>query len=125
MATIDTSDHAVDQERLYRKVTRRIIPFLFCAMLAAYLNRVNVGFIEESLSSELGFSDAAYGLGAGIFFIGYLLFEVPSNLLMHRIGARRTLQRIMILWGITSASILFVQAEWQFYLLRFLLGVFE
>lgn len=125
MATIDTSDRAVDQERLYRKVTRRIIPFLFCAMLAAYLNRVNVGFIEESLSSELGFSDAAYGLGAGIFFIGYLLFEVPSNLLMHRIGARRTLQRIMILWGITSASILFVQAEWQFYLLRFLLGVFE
>lgn len=125
MSTIDTSDPSVDPDRLYRKVTMRIIPFLFAAMLAAYLNRVNVGFIEESLSTDLGFSDAAYGLGAGIFFIGYLLFEVPSNLLMHRIGARRTLQRIMILWGITSASILFVQTEWQFYLLRFLLGVFE
>ncbi|MGW4332865.1 MFS transporter [Rhodococcus koreensis] len=125
MNTSETSGKAVDEERVYRKVTVRIIPFLFAAMLAAYLNRVNVGFVADSLSSELGFSDAAYGLGAGIFFIGYLLFEVPSNLLMHRIGARRTLQRIMILWGITSASIMLVQAEWQFYALRFLLGVFE
>ncbi|MBC2637638.1 MULTISPECIES: MFS transporter [unclassified Rhodococcus (in: high G+C Gram-positive bacteria)] len=119
------STDGVDPDRLYRKITLRIIPFLFAAMLASYLNRVNVGFIQESLSTDLGFSDAAYGLGAGIFFIGYLLFEVPSNLLMHRIGARRTLQRIMILWGITSALILFVQVEWQFYILRFLLGVFE
>lgn len=125
MSSVDPPATTISPDRLYRRVTMRIIPFLFAGMLAAYLNRVNVGFIEESLSTELGFSDAAYGLGAGIFFIGYLLFEVPSNLLMHRIGARRTLQRIMILWGITSASILFVQAEWQFYLLRFLLGVFE
>lgn len=124
MTTLDPTN-AVHPDRLYRKVTLRIIPFLFACMLAAYLNRVNVGFIQESLSTDLGFSDAAYGLGAGIFFIGYLLFEVPSNLLMHRIGVRRTLQRIMILWGITSALILFIQAEWQFYLLRFLLGVFE
>lgn len=125
MSKGEISDAIIREDRVYRKVTNRILPFLFASMLAAYLNRVNVGFIAESLSSDLGFSDAAYGLGAGIFFIGYLFFEVPSNLLMHRIGVRRTLQRIMILWGITSASIMFVQAEWQFYVLRFLLGVFE
>lgn len=115
----------LDEEKVYRRITRRLIPFLFLAMLAAYLNRVNIGFIQASLSSDLGFSSAAYGFGAGVFFVGYLLFEVPSNLLMQKIGARRTFQRIMILWGITSASVMFVQDEWQFYVLRFLLGVFE
>lgn len=125
---MDTSSSTMDadfENKTFRKITRRIMPFLFIAMLAAYLNRVNVGFIQESLSTDLGFSNAAYGLGAGLFFVGYLIFEVPSNMLMHRIGARRTLRRIMILWGITSASIMLVQTEWHFYALRFLLGVFE
>src|ERR1700744_115649 len=113
------------EDAIYRKVTWRILPFLFLSFFAAYLDRVNVGFAKAAMSSALHFSDTAYGLGAGIFFIGYFLFEVPSNLLMHRIGARRTLQRIMVLWGLTSSAMVFVHAEWSFYLLRFLLGAFE
>ncbi len=74
---------------------------------------------------DLGFSEAAYGFGAGLFFFGYFLFETPSNLLMHRIGARLTLSRIMILWGFISAAFAFVQTEWHFYVLRFLLGAAE
>lgn len=77
------------------------------------------------MQQDIGISDAVYGLGAGIFFLGYVMFEVPSNLLLTRIGARRTISRIMVLWGLTSASMLFVQGEWSFYVLRFMLGVFE
>lgn len=115
----------IDESNVYRKVTTRILPFLFLGYLVAYLNRVNIGFARESMSSDLGFSDTAYGLGAGIFFIGYFIFEVPSNLMMHKIGVRKTLQRIMILWGVTSSTMMFVNSEWMFYVLRFFLGVFE
>lgn len=117
--------NAVDEDALYRRVTWRFVPFLFVCYVAAYLDRVNVGFAKLTMAVDLQFSDTVYGLGAGIFFIGYFLFEVPSNLLLHRIGARRTLARIMIGWGLVSAAMMFVQSPTSFYLLRFLLGVAE
>ncbi|MGY6269781.1 MFS transporter [Achromobacter denitrificans] len=110
---------------LYRKITWRLLPFLLLCYVFAYLDRINIGFAKLQMQQDVGISDAVYGLGAGIFFLGYVLFEVPSNLLLTRIGARRTISRIMVLWGLTSASMLFVQGEWSFYILRFMLGVFE
>lgn len=110
---------------LYRKITWRLLPFLLLCYVFAYLDRINIGFAKLQMQQDIGISDAVYGLGAGIFFLGYVLFEVPSNLLLTRIGARRTISRIMVLWGLTSASMLFVQGEWSFYVLRFMLGVFE
>lgn len=109
----------------YRKVTRRLIPFLFICYVAAYLDRINVGFAQLQMRQDLGFSDAVYGLGAGIFFAGYFLFEVPSNLMLDRVGARKTLVRIMLLWGVTSAGMMYVHSPVMFYAMRFLLGVFE
>lgn len=110
---------------LYRKITWRLLPFLLLCYVFAYLDRINIGFAKLQMQQDIGISDAVYGLGAGIFFLGYVMFEVPSNLLLARIGARRTISRIMVLWGLTSASMLFVQGEWSFYVLRFMLGVFE
>jgi sugar phosphate permease len=110
---------------LYRKLNWRLLPFLLLGYTFAYLDRVNIGFAKLQMQSDLGFSDAVYGLGAGIFFLGYVMFEVPSNLLLPKIGARKTLSRIMILWGLTSAAMLFVRSEPMFYTMRFLLGVFE
>ena len=112
-------------ETLYRKLNWRLIPFLLLCYTFAYLDRVNIGFAKLQMQSDLGMSDAAYGLGAGIFFLGYMLFEIPSNLLLPRIGARKTLSRILVLWGLTSAGMIFVRDETTFYALRFLLGVFE
>jgi D-galactonate transporter len=112
-------------ENTYKKVTLRLIPFLFICYVAAYLDRINVGFAQLQMKDALGFSDAVYGLGAGIFFAGYVLFEVPSNLLLERIGARKTLMRIMVLWGLTSAGMMFVTSPAVFYVMRFMLGVFE
>lgn len=89
-------------DALYRKVAWRLLPFLMVCYIAAFLDRVNVGFAKLQMLDDLKFSETVYGLGAGIFFIGYFLFEVPSNVLMHRIGAKKTLARIMILWGIIS-----------------------
>jgi D-galactonate transporter len=116
---------ALDEDALYARVTWRFVPFLFLCYVAAYLDRVNVGFAKLTMAADLRFSDTVYGLGAGIFFIGYFLFEVPSNLLLHRIGARRALARIMVLWGALSASMMFVTTPTSFYVLRFLLGVAE
>ncbi|MEK6350685.1 MAG: MFS transporter [Burkholderia sp.] len=110
---------------VYRKITWRIMPFIVICYLCAYLDRVNVGFAKLQMLSDLGFSDAVYGLGAGIFFIGYFIFEVPSNLILHRVGARRWIARIMITWAIISALTLFVKTPLQFYIVRFLLGVAE
>jgi D-galactonate transporter len=110
---------------LYRKLNWRLLPFLLLCYTFAYLDRVNIGFAKLQMQSDLGFSDAVYGLGAGIFFLGYVLFEVPSNLLLPKIGARKTISRIMVLWGLTSAAMLFVRSEPMFYAMRFLLGVFE
>ncbi len=113
------------EDALYRKVTLRVMPFLFVAYVVSFIDRINIGFAQLQMKGDLGFSDAVYGLGAGIFFLGYFLFEVPSNLLLHRIGARRTFVRIMACWGLVSAGMAFVVEPWQLYVMRFLLGLFE
>jgi MFS family permease len=112
-------------DRLYSKVTRRIVPLMVLGYVAAYLDRVNVGFAKLQMLGDLKFSETVYGLGAGVFFVGYFLFEVPSNLMLHRIGARRWLARIMITWGLISAAMMFVTTPASFYALRFLLGAAE
>lgn len=112
-------------DKLFSKVTRRLVPFLFVCYLFSYIDRSNVGFAQLQMKTSLGFSDAAYGIGATMFFVGYALFEVPSNLLLQRIGARATIFRIMLLWGATSAAMMFVRTPAEFYVMRFLLGVFE
>ena len=109
----------------YRKVTLRLIPFLFLCYVVAFLDRINIGYAQLQMKQTLPFSDAVYGLGAGIFFIGYFLFEVPSNLMLAKVGARRTLLRIMSCWGVVAAAMMFVSTPTMFYVLRFLLGVFE
>jgi len=108
-----------------RKVTLRLIPFLFVLYIVAWLDRVNVGFAALQMNSDLGFSSAAFGFGSGVFFLGYCLFEVPSNLVLHRVGARRWISRIMISWGAISATMMFVRTTPTFYVLRFLLGAAE
>lgn len=107
------------------KANRRLLPFLALMFVLAFIDRVNVGFAREELEANAGIGAAAYGLGAGIFFIGYAIFEVPSNLLMDRVGARRWLARIMVTWGLVSAATAFVQGEMSFYLVRILLGIAE
>lgn len=113
------------ESRLYARVTRRLIPFLFLCYVAAYLDRVNVGFAKLQMLRDLRFSEAVYGLGAGIFFIGYFLFEVPSNVILHRVGARRWIARVMLTWAMVSAAMALVTTPATFYALRFLLGVAE
>ncbi len=108
-----------------RKVRRRLIPFLFLLYIVAYLDRINVSFAALQMNEDLGFSSAVYGLGAGIFFVSYVLFEVPSNLILERVGVRLWISRIMITWGIASSAMMFVQGPWSFYALRFLLGAAE
>jgi D-galactonate transporter len=128
--TVDTTLQAGAKVRsyedaVYRKVTWRLVPFLMICFLVAYLDRVNVGFAKLQMSQDLGFSETVYGLGAGIFFIGYFLFEVPSNLALHRFGAKIWIGRIMVTWGILSACFMFVKTPTAFYILRFLLGLAE
>jgi len=110
---------AIDRVRL------RLIPFLACLYLIAYLDRVNVGFAALQMNAALGFSGSVYGFGAGIFFIGYFLFEVPSNLVLARVGARVWIARIAIVWGLVSIAELFVRGPRSFYIVRFLLGAAE
>jgi MFS family permease len=122
------------EERAYAKVTWRLLPFLGACYLIAYLDRVNVGFAKLHMLDDLKLSEAAYGFGAGVFFVGYFLFEVPSNLALHRVGARLWIARIMLTWGIVSGATAFtgtfaqltgLGADTVFYALRFLLGVAE
>lgn len=107
------------------KVSRRLLPFLLLMYVLAFLDRANIGFAKESLEADVGIGAAAYGLGAGIFFIGYAFFEVPSNLILHRVGARVWMCRIMVTWGLIAAAMMFVTGPISFYVLRFLLGVAE
>jgi MFS family permease len=113
------------EERAFRKVTRRLIPFLFLIYVVAYLDRVNVSFAQLQLEDDLDFSDTIFGLGAGIFSLGYVIFGVPSNLALARFGARRWLATIMVAWGVISASMMFIDGPASFYALRFLLGAAE
>ncbi|MCQ4259572.1 MFS transporter [Stutzerimonas stutzeri] len=114
-----------NSKRLYRKIAWRLIPFLCFCYLAAYLDRINVGFAKLQMAEQLQLSDAAFGFGAGLFFVGYILFEVPSNLILKRVGARIWIARIMITWGVLSACTMLVTTPGQFYLVRFLLGIAE
>jgi D-galactonate transporter len=123
--TESTGSELSFEARTYAKVTRRLIPFLMLCYLGAYLDRVNVGFAKLQMLSDLRFSETIYGMGAGIFFLGYFLFEVPSNLVLHRVGARKWLARIMLTWAVISACFVFVKSPTTFYVLRFLLGVAE
>jgi ACS family tartrate transporter-like MFS transporter len=107
------------------RVSRRLIPFLFLLYILNFLDRVNVGFAALEMNRDLGFGPAVYGFGAGIFFIGYCLFEVPSNLVLYRTGARLWIARIMVTWGLAASAMMLVHTPWSFYLLRFLLGVAE
>ena len=143
---------AITPDAVYRKVGRRLIPLLFLCYIAAYLDRVNIGFAKLQMQSALQFSDAVYGLGAGVFFLGYFIFEIPSNLMLHKVGASRWIARIMLTWSVLSALTMFIAAPgllqgvrsvlaaaglpasavdtvaspaFNFYVLRFLLGVAE
>ncbi|MBS6360355.1 MFS transporter [Burkholderia sp.] len=113
------------EEATYRKVSWRLTPLLLLCYVVAYLDRVNVGFAKLQMVSDLNLSDTVYGLGAGIFFFGYFLFEVPSNIILHRVGARVWIARIMVTWGVISALMMFVTTPAMFYVMRFLLGVAE
>ncbi|WP_337831869.1 MFS transporter [Pseudonocardia sp. TMWB2A] len=108
-----------------RTATKRLIPLLALAYLLNYIDRVNVGFASLTMNADLGLSAAAYGLGAGLFFIGYFFFEVPSNVILHRVGARIWIARIMVTWGIVASSTAFIQGEVGFYVVRVLLGIAE
>ena len=120
-----TTTGTASEDAVFRKVILRIVPFLMLCYVVSYLDRVNVGFAKLSMSADLGLSEAAFGLGAGLFFIGYFLFEVPSNLLLQKVGARVWIARIMITWGLVSGAFMFVNSEKSFYALRFLLGLAE
>ena len=113
------------EKKVMRKVTLRIIPFIMLLYFIAFLDRVNIGFAALTMNQDLGFSPTIFGLGAGIFFLGYFLFEVPSNLILHKVGARIWIARVMITWGLVSGCMAFVQGTTSFYILRFLLGVAE
>ena len=113
------------EKKAYARVTWRLMPVLFICYIIAYVDRVNVGFAKLQMLQDLKFTDTIYGLGAGIFFIGYFFFEVPSNIILHRVGARKWIARIMVSWAIVSAATMFTTSAMMFYVLRFLLGIAE
>ena len=126
MDAVQNNDNPLTfEEATYRKVAWRLIPLLLLCYVVAYLDRVNVGFAKLQMIDELKFSETVYGLGAGIFFIGYFLCEVPSNIILHKVGARVWIGRIMITWGILSAAMMYVTSPTMFYVMRFALGVAE
>jgi ACS family tartrate transporter-like MFS transporter len=107
------------------RVTRRLIPFAFICYVVAYIDRVNIGFAARQLQQDLGLSATEFGVGAGLFFLGYCLFEVPSNLVLERVGARLWIARIMIVWGVVSMATMFITDVWSFYIARIVLGIAE
>ena len=124
MSDRTTTIEPLEHETINR-VAWRLLPLLMLGYFCAYLDRVNVGFAALTMNKALGFSSAAFGFGAGVFFIGYFLLEVPSNLIMARVGARVWIARILITWGIISGLTAFVWNDWSFYGIRFLLGLAE
>ena len=113
------------ETRVLRKITMRIVPFVMLLYFVAFIDRVNIGFAALTMNKDLGFSPTVFGFGAGIFFLGYFLFEVPSNLVLDKVGARIWIARVMITWGLISGAMAFVQGSASFYTLRFLLGAAE
>lgn len=116
---------ATFDQRLYRKLAWRIMPFLFLCFVLNWLDRVNISFAHLQFKTDLNISDATFGIIVGVFSIGYLLFEIPSNLLLEKIGAKKTMMRIMVLWGLVTIATAFAQTPAQFYVLRVLLGAAE
>ena len=122
---VDRDESALARATMQR-VTLRLVPFLFVLFVCNFLDRTNVGIAKLQMGRDLDwFSESVYGFGAGVFFVGYSLLEVPSNLILARIGARRWIARIMVSWGLVAAAMMFVRTPLQFYTLRFLLGVTE
>ncbi len=119
------SDPDIQRARVIGRVTRRLIPFAFICYVIAYIDRVNIGFAARELQRDLGLSATEYGFGAGLFFLGYCLFEVPSNLVLERVGARRWIARIMIVWGLVSMATMFITDVRSFYVARVVLGIAE
>jgi D-galactonate transporter len=115
----------IEEDAIWSKINWRVMPIILIAYITAFLDRINVGYAKLSMQKDLHFSDQIYGLGAGIFFLTYLVFEVPSNLWLEKIGARLSFMRIMVLWGLTSAATAWVTKPWHFYSIRLLLGMFE
>jgi MFS transporter, ACS family, tartrate transporter len=114
-----------NERRVLKQVVRRLVPFIFLCYVIAYIDRVNIGFAASSMQRDLGMSNTVYGIGGGLFFFGYFLFEIPSNLLLERVGARIWIARIMVVWGLVSMAMMFVVGKWSFYGLRVLLGLAE
>lgn len=126
MAFFSATGFRSDRETaLYNKVAARLLPFLLLLYIVAFLDRINVSFAKLSMAADAGIGDAAYGLGAGIFFIAYCLFEIPSNLILQRVGARFWIARIMFIWGLVSAAMAWVHSPFTFYVTRFILGIAE
>ena len=113
------------QDQVFVKCARRLIPFIMLLYFVAFIDRVNIGFASLTMNKDIGLSPTVYGFGAGIFFWGYFLFEVLSNIILHKVGARIWIARLMITWGMVAAAMAFVQGATSFYVLRFLLGVAE
>src|SRR5260221_12394823 len=125
LASAATAHASVDAEGLRRKVAWRVLPFVFLLYIVSYLDRANASFAKLAMADDLKFSEAVFGLGFGIFFIGYLLLEIPGALLVERWSARKWFARILISWGFVSALTAFVRTPMQFYVARFVLGVAE
>jgi len=119
------ADVNVNEQKLLRKIVWRLMPLIMVCYFFAFFDRINISFAKFQLQTDLGLSNAAYGLGASLFVVGYVLFEVPSNMMLYRTGARRWIARIMISWGLATAAMVLVSNEWQFYAVRFLIGVME
>ena len=125
MGNSGSTSGAIDEPALYRRLRWRLVPYLLLLYVIAWFDRVNISFAALQMNADLGLGSAVFGFGAGIFFIGYALFEVPSNLILTRVGARRWMARIMVTWGLLSIAMMFVEGKWSFYALRFALGVAE
>ncbi len=128
LGAVSADGHPLQKENtgdIIRKVAWRLMPLIMLCYLFAFFDRINISFAKFQLQSDLGFTDTAYGLGASLFVIGYVLFEVPSNLMLYKVGARNWIARIMISWGLATTAMVFVSNEWQFYGLRFIIGAME
>ncbi|UEM08711.1 MFS transporter [Bradyrhizobium barranii subsp. barranii] len=124
-ATTADLDTGLTEHQVIKKIAWRLMPLIIVCYFFAFFDRVNISFAKAALQADLGLSNTAYGFGASLFVVGYVLLEVPSNMLLYRFGARRWIARIMISWGLATAAMVFVHSEWQFYALRFVIGAME
>src|SRR5258708_18634999 len=125
MSDIATAASSLLEERAIRKITWRLVPFLMLLYFVAFLDRINVGFAALTMNKDVGLTSQMFGLGSGIFFVGYFVFEVPSTIILHKVGARFWIGRVMITWGLVSVAMAFTRGPISFYVLRFLLGLAE